>query len=1384
MDGQKSSLIDPPTSLKDAIDWIALVCGYGKGSRDMKAKLATAVSDLTNFETAFKGKFGTVNNPEGFINKLGKCLGEGFLGYSGQAVDEFSGSGIAMSGYQSTYKDANWSASDTDLKQYAKIFLFLAPLVYYFVSFFYWACKKYWRRQNLRYISNSGLYYFMVAMGYIPSLLDEKKTGFQIGEHLESSHNGFDELKIAYESSDKTSYDAFLQQLEGNGSKHALSCPLTSCYKLATAYFEKQANAITAAIDAIKEELKELSNRRDITSTNNFYILQQKIETLLRKIQSFNPNSGSSGSGSSEPGSDGLQKVGSSGTGSQSQVQSSPAGPAVGGLLGVGTLGAGAAYGLNLDTPLSSLADPYFDCLSNLKDVIDWILRATGKDRGGSGSDNSQKLAQAIVALPDFTKAIKAAVNKLKESESGDVSEAIQKLNDSSTLDEIIKKLADGLKDFIGYGAVEEGGVEVSQALQKLHDESSLGPIITKLADGLGNFIGYEGADGKIRYDRGIGQRPKNQRGNGDANDGKRYESREVFLSARQQKQASVGYYLSYNPSHASWESWNATDAKAIQCAKIFLGVIPLIFSKLSYLYWRCHSSGGGWNGQSLINGDLGNFVYALDYHFFNLNVQMTGDKIVQTAMNGKFQDFAEGMTTAQQTAKTRAGKEDAAKKNIYMDAQFQVNQNPTYLEFIAGCNEKLNDKIKTASNPSSDLANHSLSALHLLASWYFRSMQSKSNAVSSRPPFTIREMLYFLAALPYSPNDDSLDSHISNYFKKISNQFGEKYDAELMIAVADSSTNQQHNTLSAADLKYHLMSTCSFSTAVLGMIQGPGASTGSDPWLYEMYCNSAFNLTYGSGAALFNAIAKYSYAVQFQMNFLYWQCYNNGMRCGWQYCTFGSAFTPQKESEVVTSHLCHADCTSHTGVSGKCVDHSPYTATKCGKSPNQSPLQAFLTDCLSGFCRNIPGTSNHLTTCSGPCHAPMGFKAVHLRGVTKIGRNIMSALIPFCSSENSPLTQLSEKLGCLTKRTPRTLGDLFGFIWHLNGQLFKSGVSAEVSVKEFIKSLGLSSSTSDVDLQANPSSFLSAIQNKVAALGSSTKSGLERSLISLFPGLPFWYNIFMVKPGDSLPVRLFQLKSTDHRPGGTSKYSGGHNDLYSLYNQSCSGRNNCGSYLRPLCYSNGATYAPTHASSYLSWVLYLSDDLSVSFGEMLHEFNNIDCSTSNCRHFSPGKICSANHQLGKHGSSDVDCQCESVVECGGTLPLLYSHGYNYYNAFVLMGGTKQSGQGVKYNGPTKRSCEKFHNTLTAVLKPEAPLDNLITTIDTFLYAIRWEFFSKLSSFWTIYISLILYTFFFLLDTLHFRSHLKLTSSHAVPPLSLLISGTPLPITKLTYLSQ
>ncbi|GIX63902.1 variant erythrocyte surface antigen-1 family protein [Babesia caballi] len=777
------------------------------------------------------------------------------------------------------------------------------------------------------------------------------------------------------------------------------------------------------------------------------------------------------------------------------------------------------------------------------------------------------------------------------------------------------------------------------------------------------------------------------------------------------------------------------TSSDATKCVKILLSCLPLIFSYLQHLYWKCKhdNAKGGWS-QQLLNGsgnegaDLKHFMDLMTFSSVRLNGTMTGDNVVRNA----FKDFTEF---------TASG------------------SSPTYAAFLKNLKEKPTESVTApTTNP--------LSALFYCSKAYFQCCQAKVS--QTRPPSSIREMLYWLMGLTATPQFVDLLGHIDNVVGK-----------DFKVAVSGSSKTGE--TLSPDQVTSYILSTCYTCPSVLNIIQGsvPPNGSGDEPWLHGLYSNATFPFQYpSSGAALFYGLSDYTYALQFQLGFLYQQCsqlYVN--MCGWFMCNYGQGVnTNSSKGKVVSSHICPAGCTKQEHKnSDKFSEHKSGDCEHdgCGTANNRpSPLQAFLSDNLKGFSRGHPsGHSHHLATCSGrTCHVPMGFDKRLRPGRVLQGGHISLTLTPLCGSYTSPLPQLSEKLGCLTKRTPRTLGDLFGFTWHLNGQLFKGGKTAEESLSEFFKSIGFSNYSGSSQTTADQ--FFQAIDNKIAALKSSPPPKAIEKALSLFPGLPFWYNLFMIKPDDSLPARLFRVKSTDHNTRGPSKYTGEHNDLYSLYNQMCNipPNNTCGKYLHPLCYSNGATYAPKHAITYLSWVLYLTDDLQYKFQKLLDDFTKIDCSNSGCGGLTK---CAEHHASGTHGTS---CTCPSVVQCGGVLPLLYGHGFRSYDAIHLKNGSKGNGGDV-------RKCSAFAAQLKSVLAGK-PLTNLLTSIDAFLFAIRWEFFSKLSGFWTIYIGLILYTFFFLLDTLHVRSHLKLTSSHTVPPLALLTSGKPLPITQLTYIGQ
>ncbi|GIX61205.1 variant erythrocyte surface antigen-1 family protein [Babesia caballi] len=943
--------------------------------------------------------------------------------------------------------------------------------------------------------------------------------------------------------------------------------------------------------------------------------------------------------------------------------------------------------------PLSAPVDPSFACPSNLKEAINWILRVTGTDgqRGGDGG-------QAIKALTLQVKGLLQDVQSSGTDLSHQNFENVKKALADGSSNGLITKLAEGLRQFIGYdatGKITGGGIlpanvakhqvcnavlnfviRFLEGLSKVNEDLYKQNVLTVIATlrkcvGTGTVpTGFQQLVGKIGDNVGSIDKKVLNRDHGKLknvfdelkkNSGKltehgdpgpKVEANELdnFLNAVDSalqkdnssnfatyceklkellknseltsKAAQDGSALSYGNlkaniegvtnatpklnsdihgintntgksklipnaavftavrdaatafiaeikepinytsyyDEADWKNVSSDNNTIQKCAKIFLGCLPLYYQALTYIYWGCHEKGGGWNAMTLGGGAMKSYFDSQGLLSPYVDTNKRGAHIAESALK-KFSEFQQGMAEA--------------------------TSSPSFP--YASFNEKLMGLVNSGTNLPNTC---SLSALFYATSYYFQCQQITKATSAVSAPKTIREMLYFLAALQFSPQYDAFDGYVTEYFRTMLGKQSD--DSALMIPVADSGTSATGNTLSAADLKSHLASTFLLPPSLLGWLQGHSASISDEPWLHSLFSNSQFNLSIPSSAAsIFGALSNYTYALQFQLHFLYQQCSNTyTLGCGWQECTFGSNVT----IDSVQAHICPTGCNKHQDGNhsqGGCQH------VNCGTQDKGSPLQAFLTDKLKSFSRGHPSDpSSHLGSCSGSlCHVPMGFTAENLRaapGGNTQGENICLTLRAFCGGFNTPLRQLSEKVGCLTKRTPRSLGDMFGFTWHLNSQLFKGGVSADEALKQFLTSIGLDNYSSSS--QITPSTFLTYVTQKITGLVSSPKSkGIDKAL-SMFPGLPFWYNLFMVNPDDSLPVRLFQLKSTDHRPDVPSNYQGKHDDLYSLYNPNCptNSNKNCGQYLYPLTHSDGATFAPKHASTYLSWVLKCSMSLRI----------------------------------------------------------------------------------------------------------------------------------------------------------------------------------------------
>ncbi|GIX64710.1 variant erythrocyte surface antigen-1 family protein [Babesia caballi] len=359
--------------------------------------------------------------------------------------------------------------------------------------------------------------------------------------------------------------------------------------------------------------------------------------------------------------------------------------------------------------------------------------------------------------------------------------------------------------------------------------------------------------------------------------------------------------YTRMNYEAASSIQWNRETAKVQTCAKIFLGCLPLYYQALTYIYWGCRE-GGPWRNLTVASGAMRSYFDSQGLLPLYVERSKTGAHIADSALKG-FSEFQQGMSEA---------------------------SSPSTFPYVTFTN-KLREEVTKDSNGLSSKC--PLSALFYGASCYFRYRQITNAKLAFNTPKTIREMLYFLAALQFSPQYDELNNHI-----------GTLLNTEL--SVADSSDTKPNNTLSADQLKEYLRGSCASSSCVLGMVQGPGASEStSDPWLFELFSNTDFQFKYSAGSALFNALSNYAYACQFQLLFLYSMCGNIGLKCGWQECTYGKEMNPKASDNSLQSHICQGlKCNGdtsckHNGTGGTNCNHNNYSDNAgCGKGSNPSP--------------------------------------------------------------------------------------------------------------------------------------------------------------------------------------------------------------------------------------------------------------------------------------------------------------------------------------------------------------------------------------------------------------------------------------------------------------
>eukprot|EP00371_Babesia_bovis_P000015 XP_001608630.1 variant erythrocyte surface antigen-1 [Babesia bovis T2Bo] len=485
-------------------------------------------------------------------------------------------------------------------------------------------------------------------------------------------------------------------------------------------------------------------------------------------------------------------------------------------------------------TPYNSLTKPP----TNLKEAIDWVLRVTGKD--GKKNEKTAPAAppstsNAPHCLCYLAKAVKDLLYDAKDPGSPGPSQ--QRYWDTLLLDQektlVLPVLTDlGLLGDSTSAARDTcaGGTEVIKTL------------IDHLALGLQKWVGWQKGKEVCCLDTETGIGGKCTCPGGGAGGCCTGSSGTCTCAS-----ANNCYKSAYNKDSALWTNivngttgkyplvviWSypvvgaggsgsagsavtVNPVKAAQdvhlLARVFLGSVCLIWSGLSQLgFLTCNAKGSErrWEESSLNNIE---------------NAENKGLASFMAAMGYDLDRIKNG--TGYVVWKILAGKD---KKNSIPWKEFASLGDKTGAQGAA--------KGSTTEKLCQD---YPLLVLHILASGYFRAGSAGANKVtpakpatsdtkketpSLRKPRTIREILYWLSALPYSQGYKELVGRMQQKTDLVTNGNQEK-DIKLY---DDKGGSIASTTLQRKDITHYLMAACGYCPLVLIGIQGTINTSGTD---------------------------------------------------------------------------------------------------------------------------------------------------------------------------------------------------------------------------------------------------------------------------------------------------------------------------------------------------------------------------------------------------------------------------------------------------------------------------------------------------------------------------------------------------------------------------
>ncbi|GBE62849.1 Ribosome-binding protein 1 [Babesia ovata] len=397
--------------------------------------------------------------------------------------------------------------------------------------------------------------------------------------------------------------------------------------------------------------------------------------------------------------------------------------------------------------------------------------------------------------------------------------------------------------------------------------------------------------------------------------------------------------------------------------------------------------------------------------------------------------------------------------------------------------------------------------------------------------PRTVKEMLTWIAGLQHKKHQETMKQCIEKAFKR-----GDNDPSDLRLLVNDSS-------ITAKDVIDTIHLAAVFAASVLTAVAP------------EWKGNIALSATLkrkdpdqskdSDCCALLCQLQDYVYACYHQLAFLRSQSSRVSQQGGWQDCQYGSDI----------------------------------------KLP--SPLQAFLIDAPDSKFKTHPFDPCNICRKS---RVNMGFSKEDLPTKSQNGEYIFTILTPTCGGED-PLLRLASYLTCLTRRTPRTTGELVSFFHNFGNELHDA-------------------------------------PSRLSPLGSA--------LFSRHDDCPKWdrlkaADLHVIKDARGPAPHTFNsIHDQNHAKTLSALIPCAINSL------------NCPQHLSPITYRAYALYSSSFAHHYLSWTVYLADRLWESLLKLLYDLEGLQC-----HDFKPIQQCAnALPLLYSHGFTPPGGASQSSLTC------------------------------------------------------------------------------------------------------------------------------------------